>query len=94
MFISKDAALVDSGEFVSLLSDPVKWPLFLPTQGVTPASAQRLTCQRLSGLFQSHQTQVLGHFFFFCSRDHGGLENVDFQGEAKGGLNVWLWAWH
>lgn len=32
--------------------------------------------------------------FFFCSRDPGGLENVDFQGEAKGGLNVWLWAWH
>lgn len=64
MFISKDAALGDSGEFVSLLSDPVKWPLFLPSQGVTPASAQRLTCQRLSGLFQSHQTQVLGHFLF------------------------------
>lgn len=79
MFISKDAALVDSGEFVSLLSDPVKWPLFLPTQGVTPASAQRLTCQRLSGLFQSHQTQVLGLFFFSVPGTLEGLKMLTFR---------------
>lgn len=49
MFISRDPALVDSGEFVLPLSNPVKWPLFFfPTQVVAPVSAGRFKFQRLS----------------------------------------------
>lgn len=90
-------AFVDSGEFVLLLSNPVKWPLFLPTQVVTPALAQRLKFQRLSDLCQSHQTQVLGHFLFqFLGPWSAWKCWLLGRGQEKPECvpKLWQWAWH
>lgn len=64
MFISRDPALEDSGEFVLPLSNPVKWPLFLPTQVVYPCFSPEIQTPTAAGFIPEPSNTGSGSFSF------------------------------